>query len=205
MSSTTPPGQAQYRSKGTDDVALLLRKDLGLNCAVEPSRVMRVTQESCLNASISDSECSQKNAPLKPSIPEIWSTKAENTANPTHEAKAPRYIKLRSEYTDSLSWTNDPRDLDLDGAFNELKPNLSNDFNVPGLRPILKDKYGDEMWILRDDAGVYYLWNMWEGHLARVTDKWTKGSELVSTEDIVDNILSNLSWVEDDAVTVFKD
>jgi hypothetical protein len=46
---------------------------------------------------------------------------------------------------------------------------------------------------------------MWEGHLVRVTEEWTEGPELNSTEGIVENILGNIYWVECDAVTVLKD
>jgi hypothetical protein len=51
---------------------------------------------------------------------------------------------------------------------------------------------------------VYYLWYMWEGHLTRITE-YTQGPELNSVEDVIHNILCNLSWVKDDAVTVYKD
>jgi hypothetical protein len=116
-----------------------------------------------------------------------------------------RFIKLDPMFTKKLTWSNDPRELDLYGAFKEGKPNLSSDFNVPGLRPILKEKHGDELWILQDTYGVYYLWYMWEGHLTRITEEYTQGPELSSVEDVIHNILCNLSWVEDDAVTVYKD
>jgi hypothetical protein len=61
------------------------------------------------------------------------------------------------------------------------------------------------MWILQDTQGVYYLWYMWEGVLTRIMEEYTKGPELKSVEDVVHNILCNLSWVEDDAVRVYKD
>jgi hypothetical protein len=69
-----------------------------------------------------------------------------------------RYVKLDPGYTQSLTSSNEPRDLDLYGAFGEDKPNLSSDFNVKGLRPILKEKEGD-MYMLRDASGLYYLWD----------------------------------------------
>jgi hypothetical protein len=65
----------------------------------------------------------------------------------THDT---RFIKLDPKFTKKLTWSNDLRELDLYGAFKEGKPNLSSDFNVPGLRPILKEKHGDELWILQD-------------------------------------------------------
>jgi hypothetical protein len=48
------------------------------------------------------------------------------------------------------------------------------------------------------------LWDAWDGHLLRVTEKWTQGPELETVEDVVDNIVCNLSFVEDDAIKVFR-
>jgi hypothetical protein len=93
--------------------------------------------------------------------------------------------------------------LDLHGAFSVDKPNLSSDFHVQGLRPIVKEEDG-ETWILQDAKGTFYLWDAWDGHLLRVTEKWTKGPELETVEDVVDNIVCNLSFVEDDAIKVFR-
>lgn len=75
---------------------------------------------------------------------------------------------------------------------------------MEGLRPIVKELNTDSSFTLKDAKGLYYLWNMWEGHLWRVTDNWTKGDGLVSIEAVVDNILCNISWVENDAVKVFR-
>ncbi|KAF2833277.1 hypothetical protein CC86DRAFT_399909 [Ophiobolus disseminans] len=114
------------------------------------------------------------------------------------------YIKLKPEYTEGLTWSNDPRDLDLQGIFSQDKPNLSSGFNVEGLRPILKEEDGEDPWILRDAQGSCYLWDMWDGHLLKVTDNWTTGPELKDIEDVMKNILANLSWVEEEAVRVFR-
>jgi hypothetical protein len=83
------------------------------------------------------------------------------------------------------------------------KPNLSSDFHVQGLQPIVKEEDG-ETWILQDAKGTFYLWDAWDGHLLRVTEKWTQGPELETVEDVVDNIVCNLSFVEDDAIKVFR-
>lgn len=98
---------------------------------------------------------------------------------------------------------NDPRDLDLYGAFGEKIPNLENNYNIEGLRPILKERRGDEVWIceIRRVSTTYRTF--WEGLLARITEERTQGPELNEVEDIMDNILENISWVEQDAVTVF--
>jgi hypothetical protein len=53
-----------------------------------------------------------------------------------------RYVRLKPEYTEGLCWSNCPSDLDLSGAFGADKPTLSNDYNIEGLRPNLKDKGG---------------------------------------------------------------
>jgi hypothetical protein len=66
----------------------------------------------------------------------------------------------------------------------DSKPNLSSDFNVPGLRPIIKENFDEEQWILRDEMGVYYTWYEWEGRLMRITNNWVKGPELKTVDDI---------------------
>lgn len=60
--------------------------------------------------------------------------------------------------TKGLTWSNDPCDLDLNGAFSEVRPNLSSDFNIEGVRPVLKEKTKDDRpWILQDAEGSFYL------------------------------------------------
>jgi hypothetical protein len=48
------------------------------------------------------------------------------------------------------------------------------------------------------------LWNVWDGHLLKVTEKWTTGKDMHKVEAVLDNILCNLSWAEEDAVKIFK-
>jgi hypothetical protein len=74
---------------------------------------------------------------------------------------------------------------------------------VEGLRPILRE-LGEDQWILQDAKGMHYLWDVWDGHLLRVTEEWTRGSELEKVEDVIRNILGSLSFVEEDAVKVFR-
>jgi hypothetical protein len=57
----------------------------------------------------------------------------------------------------TLAWSNDPRNLELEVAFSETKPNLSSDFDVPGLRPIIKEEDGGDQWLLQDAEGKFYL------------------------------------------------
>lgn len=125
------------------------------------------------------------------------------TTDPPHDSDLP-YIKLDPDYTKNLTWSNDPRDLDLHGAFSLKKPNLSSDYDVDGLQPILKEEDGEDPWILQDAEGMFYLWDPWTSSLYRVTENWTKGPGLKTIEDVVDNILTNLIWVEDDLVRVFR-
>jgi len=147
-----------------------------------------------------------------PPTSSAFETLRDDSKSSTQSAEAPagpsitqdqRYVKLKPEFTKFLTWSNDPHDLDLYGAFSKDEPNLSSDFNVKGLRPSLKDPEIDQ-YILQDANGLYYLWDLWDGHLLRVTDKWTKGDDLIEVEDVVDNILCNLFWVEQDTVKVFR-
>ena len=77
------------------------------------------------------------------------------------------------------------------------------DFNVQGLRPILREDDSDR-YILRDAEGIYYLWELWDGHLLRVGEHWVKGPHLHTVEDVVGNILCELTWVEQDSQRVYK-
>lgn len=118
------------------------------------------------------------------------------------EDEHPRYAKLDPAYTKSMTWSNDPRDL-ANVVFSERKPNLSSDFKIPDLRPILKEEDDEDPWILYDANGMLYLWDELDGRLSRVRDHWVQGSDLDSVESKVDNIICNVTWVEDDAVRIF--
>lgn len=118
------------------------------------------------------------------------------------------YVKLKPSYAQDLTWSNDPGDLDLYGAFRKGKPNLASDFRVKGLRPILKEKDGD--WYLLMDAKDYYLWDPWDGHLLRVSDEIVNEDNddpyegLEGVEKAVHNIISGLYWALKDAQAVFR-
>lgn len=75
---------------------------------------------------------------------------APNHSTPVQADKIEsRYIKLDPEFHKHLVWSTDPRDLGLHGTFSEDNPNLSSDFNMQGLKPILKEDGGNR-WILKD-------------------------------------------------------
>jgi hypothetical protein len=96
-----------------------------------------------------------------------------------------RYVKLKPEYTRYLTWSNDPRDFDLNVHFSQDPPNLSSDFKVNSLRPIIREPPEDGDTILMKDAkGTYYMWDERDGHLLRVKDEWTKGPDLTKTRTL---------------------
>jgi hypothetical protein len=109
-------------------------------------------------------------------------------------------VRKATEYP---CWRNDPNWRDLHGAFIEDAPNLSTDFKVNGLRPILREDNSDR-YILRDAEGIYYLWDLWDGHLVRVGEHWVKGPHLHTVEHAVGNILCELTWIEDDSQRVYR-
>lgn len=124
-----------------------------------------------------------------------------------------QYIKLQSEFTADLTWSNDPSDLDLYCAFGEDKPNLFSDFHLDDrLYPILKEKEGD-MYILRDTKHVYYVWDPWYGPILKVSAEYSTvagtededfGEGLGEVEKIVSNILFNLHWVLEESEVICK-
>jgi hypothetical protein len=63
-----------------------------------------------------------------------------------------RYMKPKPEYTRYLTWSNDPRDFDFNVHFCEDPPNLSSEFEVDGLRPIVREPPEDGNTILMKDA-----------------------------------------------------
>jgi hypothetical protein len=113
-----------------------------------------------------------------------------------------RYVKLDSEYTKFLTWSTTLAILTCMAVFSERKPDLSSDFKIPGWRPVLKED-GEDPWILQDAKGVFYLRDAWDGRLFRVKPFWTEDPKLDTIEKRVDNIVCNLTWVEDDAERIF--
>jgi len=114
------------------------------------------------------------------------------------------YVKLNSEYRDSLrkSWTNNPNKLYLESCFDpRLDVNLAKDFNITGLCPIVKATQ-DDLFILRDANDQHYLWDAWTGKLSVFHDTWTKG--FASKEELVSNIVCNMTWAEMDTETIYR-
>jgi hypothetical protein len=89
------------------------------------------------------------------------------------------------------------------GSFSKDEPNLSSDFNMKGLRPIVRQKDGDTF-ILQDLRGIYYLWDPCDSHLLKVVEKWTIGGGLNEVEDVVRNIIGHFYWVREEATKVFR-
>jgi len=77
------------------------------------------------------------------------------------------------------------------------KPNLETEFNVKGLRPILRGNEGFYRFIFTDDERRMYVWDE-DGDLF-----WVKDEELErisSMEDKVDLVLRGLGCLEVEAV-----
>jgi hypothetical protein len=100
---------------------------------------------------------------VREEVTKVFKTYHQATEDEPPEDEA-RHIKLRPSYTKYLIWSNNPIDLDLNGAFSEVEPNLSSDYNTKDLRPILKETAGD-LCLLKDKEGTYYIWDMWDGLL----------------------------------------
>lgn len=115
-------------------------------------------------ASSSEIECSLPATPSTPPPLETSSAGSERALVPadkvtiTTDSQALRYIKFDSFYTQSLTWSNEPHHSDLYEAFDEEEHNFFSDFNVQGLRPMLKEKEG-EMYLLKDVSDLYSLWD----------------------------------------------
>lgn len=67
------------------------------------------------------------------------------------------------------TWTNDAAKLDLSTYFDPNKPNISTDFGVDGLQPVVRDTEGG-LFLLQDSGSRFYRWSIWEGLLLRLID-----------------------------------
>jgi hypothetical protein len=83
------------------------------------------------------------------------------------------WLRLKSEYTAPLCWTNDPRHLKIDTYFDPDKINIGDNFNIEGLRPVLREDDNEYNFILEDADGRWYLWEEYDGLLL-----WIKSEEL---------------------------
>jgi hypothetical protein len=93
-----------------------------------------------------------------------------------------------------LCWSNDPDDLCLETYFDMSKPNVPDDYGVPGLKPVVRET-GKDRFILPDVKERFYLPDAWDWELLGVPDKWMEGFE--STEKIVENIIVYKSYKEE--------
>jgi hypothetical protein len=110
-----------------------------------------------------------------------------------------RYLPLDSDFTDYLAWTNDPDDLAIETYFDPDKEiNLGRMFNIPGLRPVLKEEDVPDNFILTDDEQRWYLFDEYRRRLL-----WVKNEELDELEfdeEKADFILCGCGILETEAV-----
>jgi hypothetical protein len=58
----------------------------------------------------------------------------------------------------------------LDAYFHPQKPNLGKEFGIKNLRPIIK-RLRDELFLLTDDKGLFYLWQPDDGNLFKIKEQ----------------------------------
>src|SRR5689334_20318104 len=86
----------------------------------------------------------------------------------TTSAAREKYVNLGENFSKALSWTNDPKDLDIATYF-DAEPSIGGSYNIQGLKPVIKDKFSEE-YLLTDAAGNYYRWNAETPGLAKLND-----------------------------------
>jgi hypothetical protein len=84
-------------------------------------------------------------------------------------SSAESYVDLGPKFSKDLTWSNDPSDLMLETYFDQDEPNLATDFNIDGLKPIIRQK-GGNTFLLVDAQNRYYIWNRWDEDLFRLQD-----------------------------------
>ncbi|CAO2650524.1 Nn.00g018160.m01.CDS01 [Neocucurbitaria sp. VM-36] len=146
---------------------------------------------------VEDDTSTSEDGWLKPNVPQP----AEKLPDVQFHYGLP-YVQLNDDYNRRLCWSNEPIDLKLPSYFDPDQLNLSKDFNVDGLCPVIKEKDSDTF-ILRDAKCRYYLWDEWDGHLLRFKDEWTQG--FPSKKKLVMNLICNLTWAEEDTDIIYCD
>jgi len=106
------------------------------------------------------------------------------------------YVDLGPKFAKDFTWSNDPNDLMLVTYFGQNEPNLATDFNIDGLKPIVREKDGDTF-LLVDAQNRYYIWNRWEGDLFRLKNLGT-GKE--SVDDVVQKVMRDLYSLAKDQI-----
>jgi hypothetical protein len=57
----------------------------------------------------------------------------------------------------------------LSTYFDHQKPNISRDFGLDGLQPVIRETESD-IFLLQDASGNYYQWSSWGGDMWRLVD-----------------------------------
>jgi len=70
-----------------------------------------------------------------------------------------RYIQLDPNFAQELYWSNHPGDLAIQTYFRPTQPNLETDYNIPGLRPVLREPDGFHRFLLKDPQDRFYIWD----------------------------------------------
>ncbi|KAF2833279.1 hypothetical protein CC86DRAFT_399911 [Ophiobolus disseminans] len=103
-------------------------------------------------------------------------------------------VPLEDDFVDSLCWSNDPGHLALETYFDPKKPSLAGDFQVDGLRPVIREDHDRHRFILMDNKNRFYVWTEWDGRLF-----WVRHAEiehLTTVEEKVEFILGTLGYLE---------
>lgn len=65
------------------------------------------------------------------------------------------------------TWTNEAARLALTTYFDPTLPNLSSDFGLNSLQPVIRDTE-DDVFLLQDGEGKFYQWRMPDGEIWRL-------------------------------------
>ncbi|KAE8842686.1 hypothetical protein PTNB73_00738 [Pyrenophora teres f. teres] len=88
------------------------------------------------------------------------------------------FLKLRDDYTNGLTWSNHPRDLAITTYFDPKKElTLGDDFNIEGLRPVLREESPLDRFLLVDNVMRWYIFDQGSDRL-----RWINGEDLDECE-----------------------
>ncbi|KAI2789270.1 hypothetical protein POX_e07300 [Penicillium oxalicum] len=78
------------------------------------------------------------------------------------EAPVPIPSPVKVDLPPNSTWTNESGHLELSTFFDPSKPNLSRDFGIDGLQPVIR-AMGHDTFLLRDASGNFYQWSISDG------------------------------------------
>ncbi|KAJ5356236.1 hypothetical protein N7517_010845 [Penicillium concentricum] len=87
----------------------------------------------------------------------------------TPKIPIPIPVPVKVDLPANSTWTSEATHLELSTYFDPQKPNISRDFGLDGLQPIIRDTESD-IFLLQDASRNFYQWSSWDGDMWHLVD-----------------------------------